>query len=110
MIGFNAPFWGYTFPDSPSLRKWWHEAWVLSLDNPTDRTFVAEDIEKDNKIVAFGRWMLPQQDGNLERKFPDLDENEFDMEVVGAFFGGMEENRHELMGERPHWSTISPSM
>jgi GNAT superfamily N-acetyltransferase len=74
----------------------------MGLANPTDRTFVVEDTEKDNKIVAFSRWMVPQSDGNLERKWPDLPSS-WDMEVAGAFFGGMEHNREEMMGKRPHW-------
>jgi GNAT superfamily N-acetyltransferase len=75
----------------------------MGLDNPTDRTFVVEDTQKDNKIVAWSRWMVPQDDGNLERKWPELNPDEYDMDVLGAFFGGMEENRLELMGQRPHW-------
>lgn len=85
------------------MRNWLTDAWALGLENPTDRTFVVEDTNSANKIIGFSRWMLPQQDGNLERKWPELDHSKFDMEVVGAFFGGMEENRTTLMGKRPHW-------
>ena len=60
----------------------------LPVDNPTDRSFVVEDTEKGNRVVAFSRWMAPQQDGNLERKWPEVKEDEWDMEVAGAFFGG----------------------
>ena len=87
------------------MRKWWSEAWQLGLDNPTDRTFVVEDTDNQNKLVAFSRWMVPQQDGNQERPWPEMSESEWDMEIVENFFGGMEENRRELMGARPHWST-----
>ena len=98
----------------------------MGLDNPTDRTFVAEDKEDGNKIVAFSRWMVPQQDGkwsrkiisdsvdiyiwtgNIERIWPELSPDEWDMELVEAFFGGMEVNRHELMGSRPHWGIVIP--
>ena len=75
----------------------------MGLENPTDRTFVVEDTQKDNKMVAWSRWMVPQDDGNLERKWPELNPDEYDMDVLGAFFGGMEKNRLELMGKRPHW-------
>ena len=81
-------------------------AWALGLDNSTDRSFVVADTEKDNKIVAFSRWMVPQQDGNRERKWPDLKEEDWDMEVAGAFFGGMEVSRETLMEKRPHWSKV----
>ncbi|KAF2487360.1 acyl-CoA N-acyltransferase [Neohortaea acidophila] len=90
-------------PNTHAIHQWWNDAWRIGLDNPTDRTFVVEDTQNDNKIVGFSRWMVPQQDGNLERKWPEVKDDEWDMEVAGAFFGGMEENRHELMGTKPHW-------
>ena len=76
---------------------------MLGLNNPTDRTFVVVDTAEDDRVVAFSRWMVPQQDGNLERLWPVVDESGFDLEVAGAFFGGMEENRHAMMGSQPHW-------
>ena len=75
----------------------------MGLDNPTDRTFVVEDTQNGNKIVAWSRWMVPQSDGNQERKWPELNADDYDMDVVGAFFGGMEENRAKLLEKRPHW-------
>lgn len=102
---FNARFWQYFIPDKPAFRRWWNEAWALGVDNPTDRTFVVEDTAQANRIVAFSRWMVPQPDGNQERKWPEMEECEWDMEVAGAFFGGMESNRLEMMGKRPHWCT-----
>lgn len=101
---FNAPFWAYLMPDDDIHRRWWDESWKVSHENPTDRQFVVEDLQNDKKIVAFSRWMLPQDDGNQERKWPDMREEDWDMDLVGAFFGGMEENRKEMMGERRHWS------
>lgn len=101
--GFNARFWQYLWPDKPIYRQWLDDAWSLGLNNPTDRTFVVEDTENDNQIVAFSRWMVPRNDGNQERKWPELSADEYDMDVCGSFFGGMEENRVELMGKRPHW-------
>ena len=101
---FNQPFWQYFISDSPGNRQWWDEAWEMGIDNPTDQSFVVEDTKNGNRVVAFSRWMVPQQDGNLERKWPEMKEDEWDMEVVENFFGGMEQNRHELMGSRPHWS------
>lgn len=66
--------------------------------------------------------MIPQEDGNQERKvsepsqqciavsdtnqWAEIKEDEWDMEVASAFFGGMEGNRHEVMGTRPHWSNL----
>ncbi len=39
----------------------------------------------------------------MSAKWPDVKEDEWDMDVAGPFFGGMEANREELMGKRPHW-------
>ena len=47
--------------------------------------------------------MVPQADGNQDRQWPELTDDLFDMELAGAFFGGMEQNQRELMGNRPHW-------
>jgi len=75
----------------------------MGLENPISRTRVAIDTQKDNKVVAFSRWLTPQADGNLETKWPEFKEDDWDMNLVEKFFGGMEENRHLLMGSRPHW-------
>ncbi|EMC95807.1 hypothetical protein BAUCODRAFT_24807 [Baudoinia panamericana UAMH 10762] len=99
---FNAPFWRYFIADNPVNRKWWDDSWTMGIQNPTDRSFVVEDTDKSNRIVAFSRWMIPQADGKLDRLWPELP-GEWDQGVAGAFFGGMEENRVELMGKRPHW-------
>jgi len=100
---FNAPFWQYITPDNAANRAWFEESWAMSLDNPTDRNFVVEDTAKGDRIVAFSRWMVPQDDGNQERKGPEPLHDQWDMEVMGAFFGGMASNRREMMGKRPHW-------
>jgi len=104
---FNAPFWQHLFADNPENRQWWHESWVMSLENPQDRSFVAEDTSRENKIVAFSRWMVPQSDGSAERPWPPLREDAWDMDLMGAFFGGMDANHEELMHGRPHWCTLS---
>ena len=106
---FNAPFWQHFMPDTPEKRKWWDEGEIISMNNPTDVNFLVEDTENNNKIVGFSRWMTPQQDGNLERKWPDMKPEEWDMEIVEKFFGGMEENRAEMMGKRPHWCMLLAS-
>ena len=71
-------------------------------DDHSMRTYVATDEDKGGKIVGFMRWQVPQGDGKLEEMWPDLPRKS-DMDVLGPFFGGMEKNRHDLMGKRPHW-------
>jgi hypothetical protein len=79
---FNQPFWQYFVPDQPMFRKWWDDSWTIGIENPTDRSFVVEDTQDNNKIVAFSRWMVPQSDGNLERRWPEIDPKSWDMEIV----------------------------
>ena len=84
----------------------------MGLDNMTDRTFVVEDTEKRSRVVAFSRWAMPQEDGNIDRSpsWPVLTENVCpDMDVANAFFSGMEASRHEVMGKRPHYSKTRTS-
>jgi len=48
----------------------------------------------------------PQPDGNQERKWPEMKEEDgWDMDIAGKFFGGMAVNRQEMMVKRPHWCT-----
>ncbi|KJX99351.1 hypothetical protein TI39_contig362g00002 [Zymoseptoria brevis] len=77
--------------------------WAIGLGNPTDRTFVAVDTQEHDRIAGFSRWQTPQAGGNRERQWPDIPEGLFDMELTEAFFGGMEVNRKDIMGQRPHW-------
>lgn len=79
----------------------------MGIENPTIRTFVVEDTQNDNKIAAWCRWQVPQEDGNQEIEWPDPEGKFPDMEVIGSFFGGMEEARHEDMGKKPHWCKYS---
>lgn len=88
------------------MREWWNQAWRLGLENPTDQTFVAEDTQDNDCVVAFSRWVKPQEDGNHDRVWPVVDKSVFpDMEVAEAFFQAMEDNRRALLGSQPHWST-----
>lgn len=91
------------------MRQWFNDELTMGLDNPTDRTLVVEDTTSNGELAAFSRWMVPQEDGNQERKWPEMDENEFDMEIAGAFFGGMEANQEHVLGKRPHWCAYSPA-
>ncbi|KAL1311863.1 hypothetical protein AAFC00_001935 [Neodothiora populina] len=107
---FNAPFFKYAMPDTPRTREWWEKAWLMGIkDDPTARTFIVfdsstkDEVRHEGKPVAFCRWIVPQSDGNLDRLWPDLLEDEWDMGVMGSFFHGMDENRAKLMGKRPHW-------
>ncbi|KAK4942193.1 hypothetical protein LTR28_008730 [Elasticomyces elasticus] len=106
----SHPFWVAFCPSGPQSERWWQECWRLSIEeDPAARNFVvidkdarSEDGDGKGKAVAFSRWIEPQRDGSLEKVWPALPDH-FDMELCGQFFGGMDENRKELMGSRPHW-------
>ncbi|SMR46972.1 unnamed protein product [Zymoseptoria tritici ST99CH_3D1] len=126
-IWFNSfglsSFWAYLFLDSTICRRQYLDRmWAIGLENPTDRTFVAVDTQEHDRIAGFSRWQIPQADSNRERQcrfWPDIPEGLFDMvcskrqglptdadRLPGAYrgiFGGMEVNRKEVMGDRPHW-------
>lgn len=96
-------FWPHLIPDDAASRKWWEDSWRMGIeDDDTAIAFIVEE-EATGKPAAFSRWILPQKDGNLHRMWPDLPEH-WDGEVSEAFFGGMDVNREQLMGKRPHWS------
>lgn len=57
----------------------------------------------DGRVAAFCRWRLPQEPDELDELWPELPESGLDMDVMGAFFGGMHHNRSELMKGQPHW-------
>lgn len=71
-------------------------------EDPTARTFIVFDggkkssKEPDGRPAAFARWIVPQQDGNLHRLWPDLPD-EWDMSVMGPFFGGEESSALVLL-------------
>ncbi|KAK5124551.1 hypothetical protein LTR85_001768 [Meristemomyces frigidus] len=115
---FNAPFWQYFIPPTPEKRKWWDDSWLMGIENPTDRSFVVEDTERGNKIVAFSRWMIPQLDGNLERKWAAMAEDEWDMDIADCFFGAVLEmlgvhedyQKHGIGGRLIRWGTRQADM
>ncbi|KAK6535918.1 hypothetical protein TWF281_000168 [Arthrobotrys megalospora] len=103
---FNATndFWRFLTPENDTTRKWLNELWTLGIRAGPSVfvTWVAEDLSKDRKVVAFTRWQPPQPNGSLDVPFPDFtpDWNE---EVAEALWGGIANFRRDLMGNRPHW-------
>lgn len=106
---FTEPFWVYFMPDVPSMRAFFAESWEKGLQNSQDRVFVAVDSQDGGgKAVAFSRWQVPQADGNTDHhaSWADVTPGDWDMELVEAFFGGMDRNRERLMEKRPHWCRL----
>jgi len=72
------------------------------LGTDLDKRFPS--LVTDGRIVGYTRWRVPQADGNIDDKWPDLPQGEgIDMNILGPFFEGMHNNREELMGRNPHW-------
>ncbi|KAF3923867.1 hypothetical protein ABW21_db0207594 [Orbilia brochopaga] len=91
-------------PIDPITRKWWDDTWTLGIQVGPGvlMTFVVEDLSRDNKLVAFIRWHVPQLDGKQDIPLPDFP-SEWDAELTEAFWGGMVKNRAAVMGRKPHW-------
>ncbi|SMQ47185.1 unnamed protein product [Zymoseptoria tritici ST99CH_3D7] len=55
-----------------------------------------------NSFGLSSYWAYLFPDSTICRR-PDIPGGLFDMELIEAFFGGVEVNRKEVMGERSHW-------
>ncbi|KAK6357642.1 hypothetical protein TWF718_001950 [Orbilia javanica] len=103
---FNATheFWKFLTPENDSTRKWLNELWTLGIKaGPSVLiTWVAEDLSKDRKVVAFTRWQPPQPNGLLDIPFPDFSPD-WDEKVADRLWGGIADFRKDIMGSRPHW-------
>ncbi|KAF3153515.1 hypothetical protein TWF225_001787 [Orbilia oligospora] len=103
---FNAThdFWKFLTPENDATRKWLNELWTLGIKAGPSVfvTWVAEDLSKDRKVVAFTRWQPPQPDGSIDVPFPDFTPD-WDEKVADALWGGIAKFRRDIMGNRPHW-------
>lgn len=99
---FNQKFWQHFCPDQPANREFISDMWSRGIDAPTDRSFVAVDTDQDLKLVGLSRWQVPQADGSQNHDaWPEP--SMLDQEIARPFFGGMDENRASIMGQRPHF-------
>ncbi|EGX49357.1 hypothetical protein AOL_s00078g390 [Orbilia oligospora ATCC 24927] len=84
--------------------RWWDEVWSVGIQAGPNvvKTFVAEN--KDNKVVAFSRWNVPQMQGGvrIDASLPDFPD-EWGAELTEALWGNVARNREKIMGRRPHW-------
>ncbi|KAF3921317.1 hypothetical protein ABW21_db0208797 [Orbilia brochopaga] len=96
--------WDVLTPKTPATRRWLEDMWANGISaGPTKvLTHVVEDLQKDRKLIAYTRFSPPQQDGSQDLPMPSWPA-EWDYEVSEAFWGGMERNRRDIMGKRPHW-------
>ncbi|KAK7962399.1 uncharacterized protein PG986_003224 [Apiospora aurea] len=104
-------FWDVATPDDTVTRRWWNDTWAVGFQAGPDvlRTFVVEDLARDNRLVALARWNVPQEEGRQDIPLPDFPA-EWDAEVTETLWGGMARNRREVMGQRPHWSEFVASL
>lgn len=102
---FADAFHQLLFNRQPESEAWWHEVHRVGLtEDSTLRTVKAVDTTT-GAIVGFARWVLPQADGSLERRWPDLPPGTHS-QLAEAFFGGMERSREQYMGKRPHYCEL----
>ncbi|KAK6499624.1 hypothetical protein TWF481_009989 [Arthrobotrys musiformis] len=90
-------------PDAKTS-KWWSDVWNMGIQAGPNvvKTFVTEN--KDNKIVAFSRWNVPQiQSAQSDAPLPEFPD-EWGAELTEALWSNAARNREDIMGHRPHWS------
>ena len=78
----------------------------MAIDTRVNDPYARNTV--DGRIAGWSRWRVPQEDGNRDEIWPAIPEG-LDMTCIGPFFGGMAENRAELMGKRSHWCKLSVS-
>ncbi|KAF3313702.1 hypothetical protein TWF173_005772 [Orbilia oligospora] len=91
------------FKPDTKTSQWWDDVWKLGIQAGRDvvKTFVVED--KDNNIVAFSRWNVPQpRKARKEVPIPDFPD-ERGIEFTEALFSNNSRNRENIMGNRLHW-------
>ncbi|KAJ8132419.1 hypothetical protein O1611_g1203 [Lasiodiplodia mahajangana] len=103
---FNASnkFFDYVTPNDTATRKWLQDLFTMGImaGPGTIRTFVVEDLSRENKLVAFSRWIVPQADGNQDIPMPPVPP-QWDPEITDVLWGGMARSRARVMGQNPHW-------
>ncbi|EGX46250.1 hypothetical protein AOL_s00110g74 [Orbilia oligospora ATCC 24927] len=94
------------FKPDTKTSQWWDDVWKLGIQAGRDvvKTFVVED--KDNNIVAFSRWNVPQpRKARKEVPIPDFPD-ERGVEFTEALFSNNSRNRENIMGNRLHWGKL----
>ncbi|KAJ5781199.1 Acyl-CoA N-acyltransferase [Penicillium paradoxum] len=107
---FVGPVNETMFPRTPDVTEWWeyhfHRDITRSLAGEIPEIFFkVTEGSKDGKIVAFAKWKRPvsADRDQHEKKEPMVWPVSSDKKLCDHFVYGMEEQHHELMGERPHY-------
>ncbi|KAL2005066.1 hypothetical protein VTN00DRAFT_2916 [Thermoascus crustaceus] len=94
---FSTPAMLALFPDTPAVRRWWEDANENDLLNNPFRVYLkVVDTAADNRLVAYGKWVLsmPDEDGSRFPAWPaDCDAKKND-----DFFGALARERERLLG------------
>lgn len=99
---FNQGFWKHFCPECEANRKFIADMWIMGLESPQDRTFVAIDTSASDAIVGFSRWQVPLYDrGDISEPWPEY--LMLDQQIAVPFFAGEDANRTIVRGDRPHW-------
>lgn len=105
---FGTPEMLRIFPDTPGVRRWWDEANRNDLlHKPATRRYLkVVDTAADNRLVAYGKWVLAGVDEDGSR-FPPWPAD-CDARLCDDFFGAMARERKRLLGERKNWCMFYP--
>lgn len=98
---FNQDFWQHFCPDTTLNRKFITDMWIMGIESPHDRTFVALDALASNAIVGFSRWQIPLYgQSKLRESWPEP--SMLDQLIAKPFFDGEDASRHLVMVDRLH--------
>lgn len=99
------------WPDTPGVRKWWHDAIYTDILNKPFQRYVkivdteATDIHGRARIAAYAKWDLamPAERG---RRYP-LWHEDMPGQDCDAFFQREENERRRVMGGQKHYCARS---
>jgi hypothetical protein len=98
---FNSPSNKELIPDTPGLRTWWDDAnYYDLLHRPYQKYLKVVDSTHPDAIVAYGKWDL--EPNECVKRFPPW-HTDSNAKLCNKFFGGIEQQRKRLMGDRKHY-------
>jgi len=91
------------FPKKPSIHKFWTDFITDEMTNdPHSHWIVVIDTSAPNSpIIAFAKWSAPQE--NKRHSLPNPWPIDTDPDFANMFFGQLEDQKMQVMGDRPHW-------
>ncbi|GKZ73684.1 hypothetical protein AnigIFM50267_010617 [Aspergillus niger] len=98
---FGDPINRRLYPDTPGARVWLEDYYRASLQSPDQHYLkIVTDTAPTSPLVAFVKWDFNTTTPG--HHFPPR-HVDFDQAFCDTFFGGLDQARRTIMGERPHY-------